>query len=100
MERVHNDDVEKHAGGPKEATLVDSSSQRDNSDSEHKTSPPTTKLQHLLSKLKVETRGVERIPDEERTDTSYLNIGSMVILLRKPARCRGACLFSHFLTSV
>ncbi|KAF2458087.1 purine-cytosine permease [Lineolata rhizophorae] len=35
------------------------------------------KLQRLAGKLKIEQRGVERVPEDERTDTSYLNVGSM-----------------------
>lgn len=36
------------------------------------------KIQRVAGKFNVEQRGVERVPDNERTDTSYLNIGSMV----------------------
>lgn len=39
---------------------------------------PYAKLQRLAGKLKVEQRGIERVPDNERADSSYLNIGSMV----------------------
>ncbi|KFZ09363.1 hypothetical protein V502_08809 [Pseudogymnoascus sp. VKM F-4520 (FW-2644)] len=35
------------------------------------------KLARMGSKLKVEVRGIERVPENERTDTSYWNIGSM-----------------------
>ncbi|RAK91047.1 purine-cytosine permease [Aspergillus costaricaensis CBS 115574] len=35
------------------------------------------KLQRLAGKLNIEQRGVERVPDNERTDTSYFNISSM-----------------------
>ncbi|KAJ5143883.1 uncharacterized protein N7515_002670 [Penicillium bovifimosum] len=35
------------------------------------------KIQRLAGKLNIEQRGVERVPESERTDTSYLNIGSM-----------------------
>jgi hypothetical protein len=38
------------------------------------------KLQRLAGKVNVEQRGIERVPDNERTDTSYFNIGSMVCL--------------------
>ncbi|PYH94594.1 purine-cytosine permease [Aspergillus ellipticus CBS 707.79] len=38
---------------------------------------PYAKLQRLAGKLNIEQRGVERVPDNERTDTSYLNISSM-----------------------
>ena len=36
------------------------------------------KIQRVAGKFNIEQRGVERVPDYERTDTSYLNIGSMV----------------------
>lgn len=36
------------------------------------------KLQRLAGKLGAEQRGVERVPEDERTDNSYLNIGTMV----------------------
>jgi hypothetical protein len=36
------------------------------------------KIQRLAGKFNIEQRGVERVPDYERTDTSYFNIGSMV----------------------
>lgn len=39
---------------------------------------PYAKLQRLAGKLKVEQRGIERVPENERYDNSYLNIGSMV----------------------
>ncbi|KAH8690773.1 purine-cytosine permease [Talaromyces proteolyticus] len=35
------------------------------------------KMQRFAGKLNVEQRGIERVPDDERTDTSYLNVGSM-----------------------
>ncbi|KAL3706817.1 Purine-cytosine permease fcy21 [Talaromyces marneffei ATCC 18224] len=35
------------------------------------------KMQRFAGKLNVEQRGIERVPDNERTDTSYLNVGSM-----------------------
>lgn len=35
------------------------------------------KIQRVAGKLNVEQRGVERVPENERTDTSYFNIGSM-----------------------
>ncbi|KAL1982708.1 hypothetical protein VTN96DRAFT_959 [Rasamsonia emersonii] len=35
------------------------------------------RLQRFAGKLRVEQRGIERVPDDERTDTSYTNIGSM-----------------------
>lgn len=36
------------------------------------------KLQRIAGRFNVEQRGIERVPENERTDTSYLNIGSMV----------------------
>lgn len=36
------------------------------------------RLQRLAGKFHIEQRGIERVPEDERTDTSYLNIGSMV----------------------
>lgn len=36
------------------------------------------KIQRLAGKLNIEQRGIERVPAEEQTDTSYFNIGSMV----------------------
>lgn len=36
------------------------------------------KAQRLAGKFNVEQRGIERVPAEEQTDTSYFNIGSMV----------------------
>jgi hypothetical protein len=38
------------------------------------------KLQRFAGKAHIEQRGIERVPESERTDTSYLNIGSMVRL--------------------
>lgn len=37
------------------------------------------KIQRLGGRLKVEQRGIERVPEDERTDSSYWNIGSMVL---------------------
>lgn len=36
------------------------------------------RLQRFAGKLNIEQRGIERVPEDERTDTSYVNIGSMV----------------------
>ncbi|KAJ5105551.1 hypothetical protein NUU61_002898 [Penicillium alfredii] len=35
------------------------------------------KVQRLAGKFNIEQRGIERVPESERTDTSYFNIGSM-----------------------
>lgn len=47
------------------------------------------KLQRVAGKLNVEQRGIERVPDNERTDTSYFNIGSMVCLVSLAALATG-----------
>lgn len=36
------------------------------------------KLQRLAGKFKVEQRGIERVPEDERDDHSLLNVGTMV----------------------
>jgi len=36
------------------------------------------KLMRLAGKLGVEQRGIERVPEDERNDSSILNIGTMV----------------------
>lgn len=36
------------------------------------------KIQRLAGKLNIEQRGIERVPENEQTDTSYFNISSMV----------------------
>lgn len=38
------------------------------------------KLQRLGGKMKVEQRGIERVPEDERSDSSYWSISSMVFL--------------------
>lgn len=35
------------------------------------------KAQRLAGRFKIEQRGIERVPEDERTDTSYLNVGTM-----------------------
>jgi hypothetical protein len=40
------------------------------------------KLQRLAGKFHVELRGIERVPEDERDDTSLLNVGTMVQLSR------------------
>lgn len=39
---------------------------------------PYAKIQRVAGKLNIEQRGIERVPADEQTDTSYFNIGSMV----------------------
>ena len=36
------------------------------------------KLQRLAGRFKIEQRGIERVPESERHDTSLLNVGTMV----------------------
>lgn len=36
------------------------------------------RVQRIAGKFRIEQRGIERVPEDERTDTSYFNIGSMV----------------------
>ncbi len=36
------------------------------------------KVQRLAARFHVEQRGIERIPEDERHDTSLLNVGTMV----------------------
>lgn len=36
------------------------------------------KLQRLAGRFHVEQRGIERVPEDERDDTSLLNVGTMV----------------------
>jgi hypothetical protein len=42
------------------------------------------KLQRLGGKMKVEQRGIERVPEDERSDSSYWSISSMVFLPSMP----------------
>lgn len=36
------------------------------------------KLQRLVTRFGVEARGIERVPDDERTDKSTMKVGTMV----------------------
>lgn len=38
------------------------------------------RIQRLAGKFNIEQRGIERVPENERTDTSLLNVGTMVML--------------------
>ena len=51
------------------------------------------KLQRFAGRFNIEQRGIERVPESERTDTSYLNIGSMV----RSSRMNGSFAFRHSL---
>ncbi len=76
MTRISSDDIEKRAGVLHPTKQVETSSGAESHDEGEMV--PVSKLQQALLRLKVETRGIERVPEEERTDTSYLNVGSMV----------------------
>lgn len=62
-------------------------------------SSPFAKLQRLAGKLKIEQRGIERVPDSERTDNEhpYLNIGTIVS--GRSALIRKFCLTADNLSS-
>lgn len=68
-------DVEKHAGV---TNLYEDNTGAVAGESFEYGSSVYAKLQRFAGKLHVEQRGIERVPEDERTDTSYLNIGSMV----------------------
>ena len=36
------------------------------------------KIQRFAGRFKIEQRGIERVPEDERTDTSLVNVGTMV----------------------
>ena len=36
------------------------------------------KLQRLAGKFNIEQRGIERVPENERTDTNLMKVGTMV----------------------
>jgi hypothetical protein len=42
------------------------------------------KLQRFAGKMNMEQRGIERVPDDERTDTNTYKIGTMVLLAPTP----------------
>ncbi|KAJ5621124.1 hypothetical protein N7510_005108 [Penicillium lagena] len=75
MDQISNEDVEKQPGGPN-ALIEDETGAVPASSFEYGNST-YAKLQRLGGKFKVELRGIERVPDDERTDSSYWNIGSM-----------------------
>lgn len=78
MDSTLNRDVEKRAGTAEPALFDDESGAVPGSSFEHGNSL-YAKLQRLGGKIKVEQRGIERVPEDERTDNSYWNIGSMVL---------------------
>lgn len=48
------------------------------------------KIQRIAGKLGVEQRGIERVPEEEKTDTSMSHAGTLVCRApaRPPLNCR------------
>lgn len=78
MDAILNRDVEKRAGTTEPPLFNQESGAVPASSFEHGDSL-YAKLQRLGGKIKVEQRGIERVPEDERTDSSYWNIGSMVL---------------------
>ncbi|EAW13866.1 cytosine permease [Aspergillus clavatus NRRL 1] len=78
MAEIYNQDLEKAARVSDNRVQFDSSSD-DAAPGQTFTYGTSlyARLQRLAGKLNIEQRGIERVPDNERTDTSYLNIGSM-----------------------
>lgn len=73
-----NRDVEKRAGAVDPALVEQETGAVPASSFEYGDSL-YARLQRLGGKIKVEQRGIERVPDDERNDSSYWNIGSMVL---------------------
>lgn len=76
---AHQEDVEQQNGAVdaffKSETETGTPSPSSDTSEDYK---QMSTLQRFASKFNVETRGIERVPEEERNDNSYLNIGSMV----------------------
>jgi hypothetical protein len=66
-------DVEKHQAG---AQILDDGAVPGET-FEHGTGM-IAKLHRLAGRFGVEQRGIERVPENERTDTSLINVGTMV----------------------
>ena len=77
MDQVVAEDIEKRAG-EYDTSLESKTGAVAGSTYEYNDST-YARLQRLAGKLKVEQRGIERVPEDERTDSSYWNIGSMVL---------------------
>lgn len=73
-----NRDVEKRAGATDPSLVEEETGAVPASSFEYGNSM-YARLQRLGGKIKVEQRGIERVPDDERNDSSYWNIGSMVL---------------------
>ena len=46
------------------------------------------RAQRLVGKYGVEQRGIERVPEDERTDTNLVKVGTMVISSRPILQCQ------------
>lgn len=77
MSRILTRDVEKRAGAAHPPLAEDEVGAVPATSFEYGDSV-YAKLQRLGGKMNVEQRGIERVPEDERSDTSYWNIGSMV----------------------
>ncbi|BDD58123.1 hypothetical protein MPDQ_007657 [Monascus purpureus] len=84
MYRGHDEDIEKSPGQftvfPKDASPDPSTAvpiAPVPGDSLEYGASLYAKIQRIAGKLHIEQRGIERVPEDERTDTSLFNIGSM-----------------------
>ena len=79
MDRQFDSDMEKHAVAEDEVLGSGTyTSPAPGSYEEEVDNSLFARMNRVGTKLGVEVRGIERVPDEERTDNSYWNIGSMV----------------------
>lgn len=46
------------------------------------------KIQRAVSKFGVEPRGIERVPEDERTDTNLMKVGTMVGIVNQNTNAR------------
>lgn len=76
MDHKTDADIEKHPGA--DSLFIEGGAGAVPGSSFEYGNSPYAKLQRLAGKLKVEQRGIERVPEDERNDHSYFNIGSMV----------------------
>ena len=66
----HNVDVEKNEVYVNEAAIpIDSFTAGDSS---------YAKIQRFAGRFKIEQRGIERVPEDERTNSSLVKVGTMV----------------------
>ncbi|KFX94402.1 hypothetical protein V490_04366 [Pseudogymnoascus sp. VKM F-3557] len=75
-------DIEKHAGDEQQQfetmdPITITPTEALHGEDIEKGNTMYAKLARMGTKMKVEVRGIERVPEDERTDTSYLNIGTM-----------------------